>query len=118
MRFDEREFLKKMEKLTREAISERRVVISDGVSVSVPMDHPLHQMRVLLSERLKSKKKISEETDQKIKKAAKMRVSGKKWKEIDGLYEEDFKRDLGKGRRYHDRFQVWLSVFDLKEKQK
>ena len=47
-----------------------------------------------------------------------MRVRGEKWKNVDELYGESFRKDLSKGRRYHSRYQVWLSVFKSLEENK
>lgn len=116
MLFEEREFLKTLYGLVLDAISERRVFIDEFVSVSVPPDHPLQQMRVLLTNRLKSKKALSSDTDKKIQMAAKLRSEGEKWRAVDELYGESFRKDLSKGKRYHLRYLEWLSAFEfLKE---
>lgn len=118
MLFDEKIFLKEIYELTIEAISERRVFIDDRVSTTVPPDHPLHKIRVLIAARLKGKKGLSTSTDMKIREAALVMSSGGKWKDVDERFGESFRKDLSKGKRYHDRYLVWLFVFNNVEVNK
>ena len=118
MLFDEKMFLKQIYELTLEAISERRVFIDEFVTTSDPPHHPLQKMRVLLFARLKGKKGLSPDTDKKIREAARIMAGGGKWKEVDELFGDSFRKDLSKGRRYHARYLEWSSVFNFIDEHK
>jgi len=114
----DRELLENLLELTISAIAERRQSITDGVSLSVPSDHPLQQMRVLLQLRLKRKNGgVGKSADVKIKKAAELRLAGKSWSEVaDSFGEtgESFIRDLKAGKKYHERFCLWTQCLEAK----
>jgi len=118
IRVDEREFLEGIRDLAIDAISERRVIIAEGVSVSVPPDHPLQQILILVTNRLLKTNGLRPETDSKIKEAARKRVvSGATWDEIASEFGEAFVKDLQKASRYKPRFELWRHCFQSIEDQ-
>lgn len=117
---NDRDFLEEVLQLTVDAIREHREFIADGVSTRLPPEHPLRKIREKLADRLRLKNGITSETDQKIREAARLRVEGKTWNEVaqeigNPLNTNDpgdsFVRDLKAGRRYHERFMLWLQAF-------
>lgn len=111
MKKDEREFLEEILSLTLDSIGEHREHICDGVSISLPPEHPLHQMRLLLADRLRLKNGIHDETEEKIKESAKLRSKKTPWSVIEQRFDVAFVRDLKAGRRYNERFNKWLAAF-------
>ena len=115
MDVDTRKFLENIHSLAGDAISERRVFIDDGVSESLPSDHPLQQIRILVSERLKSKKHLSKTVDKKIMEAARLRASGEKWEKIADL--KLFNSTSTNWKVYLNDFILLKRIQDLGEKQ-
>lgn len=109
MTFEEREFLENLRELAISAISERRKFVEEGVYESLPTEHPLQQMRILISERLKGCRGISVETKLKVWNAAKLRANGEKWSTVDDLYTDSFRRSLQTGGNYHEEFEAYLA---------